>query len=206
MKQPWINNAKTDLLFILSPPFLVLATVFLFQDTLMELNEKYSFFTWLFLIVFVDVAHVYSTLFKTYFVKQEFEKRKKLYLTIPILSLVLGIILQLKLSKLRVFNFEYESVFPLKFLIAPENANFPIKTFVHSKVFIIDDEVMYWGSMNFTSMGTQDNYETRIRTTDEITISKMSQEFASLMNSNKLPERKLSIWGHQIYHGQNQDD
>ncbi len=91
MKQPWINNAKTDSIFILSPPFLVLATVFLFQDTLMDLNEKYSFFTWLFLIVFVDVAHVYSTLFKTYFVKQEFEKRKKLYLTIPIVSLVVGI-------------------------------------------------------------------------------------------------------------------
>lgn len=93
MKQPWISNAKTDSLFILSPPFLVLAVIFLFQDHLAELNEKYSFLTWLFLIVFVDVAHVYSTLFKTYFVKQEFKKRKKLYLTVPLLSLVLGIML-----------------------------------------------------------------------------------------------------------------
>lgn len=166
-------------------------------QNLRSIISMFSKITWISLLIMIVLAVVFK----------DSEGNKLTLLVMGILiSLVLGIILQLKLSKLRVFNFEYESVFPLKFLIAPENANFPIKTFVHSKVFIIDDEVMYWGSMNFTSMGTQDNYETRIRTTDEITISKMSQEFASLMNSNKLPERKLSIWGHQIYHGQNQDD
>ena len=92
MKQPWIHNAKTDSVFILSPPFVVVLIVFLFQKQISQLNDQYSFYTWLFLIVFVDVAHVYSTLFKTYFVKQEFQKRKLLYLGIPALSLVLGII------------------------------------------------------------------------------------------------------------------
>lgn len=92
MKQPWIHNAKTDSIFILSPPFVVLMIVFVFQDKISHLNDRYSFYTWLFLIVFVDVAHVYSTLFKTYFVKQEFEKRKLLYLGIPALSLILGVI------------------------------------------------------------------------------------------------------------------
>ncbi|SDQ32626.1 hypothetical protein SAMN05421664_1155 [Chryseobacterium soldanellicola] len=93
MKQPWIHNAKTDGWFILSPPFLILLIIFLFQKQIQGLENHYSFYTWLFLIVFVDVAHVYSTLFKTYFVKEEVQKRKLLYYGIPILSWVLGLIL-----------------------------------------------------------------------------------------------------------------
>ncbi len=92
MKQPWIHNAKTDWSFILSPPFLVLLTVVLFQNQIHNLENHYSFYTWLILIVFVDVAHVYSTLFKTYFVKEEFKERKLLYLVIPAISLILGLI------------------------------------------------------------------------------------------------------------------
>ena len=92
MKQPWIHNAKTDFWSILMPPFLVLAFVVLFHGKLQDIENKYSFFTWLFLIVFIDVAHVYSTLFKTYFIKHEFIKRKRLFITIPLLSLLIGII------------------------------------------------------------------------------------------------------------------
>ncbi|MET3535660.1 hypothetical protein [Chryseobacterium limigenitum] len=93
MKQPWIHNAKTDGWFILSLPFLILLIIFLFQKQIQGLENHYSFYTWLFLIVFVDVAHVYSTLFKTYFVKEEVRKRKLLYYGIPVLSWLLGVIL-----------------------------------------------------------------------------------------------------------------
>jgi len=93
MKQPWIHNAKTDGWLILSPPFLILLIIFLFQKQIQGLENHYSFYTWLFLIVFVDVAHVYSTLFKTYFVKEEVQKKKLLYYGIPALSWILGLIL-----------------------------------------------------------------------------------------------------------------
>lgn len=93
MKQPWIYNGKTDGLFILLPPFLVLFFIIIFQSQIQYLENHYSFFIWLFLIVFVDVAHVYSTLFKTYFVKEEFIKRKKLYIVIPVIGFVLGLVL-----------------------------------------------------------------------------------------------------------------
>lgn len=93
MKQPWIHNAKTDGWFILSPPFIILLIIFLFQKQIQGLENHYSFYTWLFLIVFVDVAHVYSTLFKTYFVKEEVRQRKLLYYGIPALSWILGLIL-----------------------------------------------------------------------------------------------------------------
>jgi len=84
MKQPWINKHKTDIAFILFPQFFVLGIVFFCQDFLKRAEENHSFFTWLLLIVFIDVAHVYATLFKTYFVKEEFEKRKKLLLLLPL--------------------------------------------------------------------------------------------------------------------------
>ena len=35
---------------------------------------------------------MYSTLFKTYFIKEEFIKRKRLFITIPLLSLLIGFI------------------------------------------------------------------------------------------------------------------
>jgi hypothetical protein len=63
---------------------------FPFSETDSGAGKHYSFYTWLFLIVFVDVAHVYSTLFKTYFVKGEVQKRKLLYIGIPLISWVLG--------------------------------------------------------------------------------------------------------------------
>ncbi|KPH11329.1 hypothetical protein [Chryseobacterium sp. ERMR1:04] len=93
MRQPWIYNGKTDGLFILLPPFLVLFFIIIFQSQIQYLENHYSFFIWLFLIVFVDVAHVYSTLFKTYFVKEEFRKRKKLFIIIPVIGFMLGLIL-----------------------------------------------------------------------------------------------------------------
>lgn len=93
MRQPWIHKAKTDFLFIIGPSFFVLVIIFLFQDFISKIEEQYSFYTWLFLIVFIDVAHVYATLFKTYFVKDEFEKRKKLLTILPVICFSIGFIL-----------------------------------------------------------------------------------------------------------------
>jgi len=93
MEQPWIHKAKTDSIFILAPAFLVLAVVFFFQDWLKYVESSYSFYSWLILIVFVDVAHVYSTLFKTYFNPEAFRRRKKLFLGLPVLCFFIGMLL-----------------------------------------------------------------------------------------------------------------
>lgn len=93
MKQPWIHRAKTDLLFIIGPSFLVLLVIFLFQQYITVIENEYSFYTWLFLIVFIDVAHVYATLFKTYFVADEFQKNKKRLLLLPTVCFLIGIVL-----------------------------------------------------------------------------------------------------------------
>lgn len=93
MQQPWIHKAKTDSLFILAPSFFVVAIVIIFQGSIRAIEDRYSFYTWLFLIVFVDVAHVYATLFKTYLVPGEFTRRRKLLIGLPIACFVAGMLL-----------------------------------------------------------------------------------------------------------------
>ena len=93
MKQPWIHKATTDSLFILAPSFVVVAVVFIFQDYITTIQQQFSFYTWLLLIVFVDVAHVYATLFKTYLIRSEFDKKRQLLLALPLFCFVVGMLL-----------------------------------------------------------------------------------------------------------------
>lgn len=111
MKQPWIHSPKTDAVFILAPSFLVLAIVFIFQKSLTKIQDEYSFYTWLFLIVFIDVAHVYATLFKTYFVASEFKSNKKRYIGLPIFCFIVGFILFLFGSQVFWSVLAYVAVF-----------------------------------------------------------------------------------------------
>ena len=68
---------------------------------------------WLVMVVFVDVAHVYSTLFKTYFDRQNFSLHRNLYLIVPIVCYVVGVMLHSEssmfywrlLAYLAVFHF-----------------------------------------------------------------------------------------------------
>lgn len=92
MKQPWIYNAKWDSLFILMPPFFALFLAVVFSSQLNQLQQSYPFVSWLILIVFIDVAHVYSTLFKTYFVKSNFQKHRTLYLGLPLAGFVIALV------------------------------------------------------------------------------------------------------------------
>lgn len=111
MKQPWIHKAKTDSLFILSPPFIILAIVLLCQDWISMLEAEYSFYTWLFFVVFIDVAHVYATLFKTYLVPQTFRSQKKLLIILPIVCFVIGTALFALGSKVFWVTLAYVAVF-----------------------------------------------------------------------------------------------
>ena len=111
MKQPWIRTAATDSILILLPPFAVLAAIFMFPDFWDDAAEQYSFYTWLFLIVFIDVAHVYATIFKTYLAPAEYRARKKLLLLLPAISFVAGFVLFLLGSRVFWTTLAYVAVF-----------------------------------------------------------------------------------------------
>ncbi len=87
---PWIYSPKFDLAAIIGPPVLVTAIVLVWGNRLSAISETPPWL-WVLLVLFVDVAHVYSSLFRTYLDREEFRKRKRLYLIVPVLSWLGGI-------------------------------------------------------------------------------------------------------------------
>src|SRR3982751_3926535 len=57
------------------------------------LNEESPEWTWVTAVLFIDVAHVWSTSFRVYFDKQEFKRRIWLYSLVPVFGYVFGIAL-----------------------------------------------------------------------------------------------------------------
>ncbi|THU40906.1 hypothetical protein FAM09_01975 [Niastella caeni] len=90
--QPWIYSMKLDGLFILSPPFVSLLVVFLLPG-LFRAGEGIPVFWWIVLIVCIDVAHVYSTLYRTYFDRDTFQQQKNILIGIPVVGFVVAVIL-----------------------------------------------------------------------------------------------------------------
>lgn len=85
-KQAWIYSPLSDGFFIIAPAFLISLAVVLFPNFFVE--GEVSPMLWLLLIVGVDVSHVYSTLYRTYFDKEEFAIHKKPLVWIPLLAYV----------------------------------------------------------------------------------------------------------------------
>jgi hypothetical protein len=92
MKQPWIHSARLDLGFILGPALFVTALVWLLQDRISQIHNVPPGL-WLLLIVGIDVAHVWSTAFRTYFDRAELRARQALYVLAPLAGFVGGVLL-----------------------------------------------------------------------------------------------------------------
>jgi phosphatidylserine/phosphatidylglycerophosphate/cardiolipin synthase-like enzyme len=99
-----------------------------------------------------------------------------------------------KADRIRIFEYSYSEVLPFKIFVNRTIEDF----FIHSKIFIIDDSIAYLGSLNFTWNGTKNSYESRVRTTDIIAISKIIEEFNDLFYSDKTCA-SIDFWGSRIY-------
>ncbi len=89
-RQPWIASAGVDLLLILSPPFLSVLVVILCRNSFRGKAEV-PLWAWVSLVLCIDVAHVYSSLFRTYFHKAEFKKHKRLLVLVPLFAWIIGV-------------------------------------------------------------------------------------------------------------------
>lgn len=90
--QPWIYAAIPDSIFILSPPFLVLAVILLLPGYFFD-GAVVSPVVWISLVLCIDVAHVYSTLYRTYFDKETFSAKKNLFILTPLIVFICGVII-----------------------------------------------------------------------------------------------------------------
>jgi len=104
-----------------------------------------------------------------------------------------------KIKNTKVYRYTYKQLFPFKVFVSPNSGNSTNKTFIHSKIYIIDDEIAYLGSLNFTGSGVKENHETRIRTTDPNAVAKIIEEVKEVFYHSNLPERDIQFWGSQLY-------
>lgn len=91
MKQPYIHNAFTDLVFITGPAFITVALVMLFPGVFANDDLLPDYF-WVIFVLLIDVSHVYSTLFRTYLDKDVMAKKRTLLTLVPLLSFAVSVI------------------------------------------------------------------------------------------------------------------
>ncbi len=106
-----------------------------------------------------------------------------------------------KIKKTKIYYYTYKQLFPFKVFISANRQNSYDRTFIHSKIYIIDDEIAYLGSLNFTGSGVKGNHETRIRTSDPKAVSEIIAEVKEMFYHSGLPERDIQFWGSQLYDG-----
>lgn len=92
--QPWIVSRNFDALWILLPPFLALAWIQFAVPTNWWVGTT-AFFMQLVLFNAIDAGHVFSTLYITYFDKQEFLHRRILFCAVPALTWLIGFVVHI---------------------------------------------------------------------------------------------------------------
>ncbi|MFD2787106.1 hypothetical protein [Hymenobacter rubripertinctus] len=90
--QPWIRSAGFDGLWILAPPFLALLAVAALPPGL-RTGTQMPLWAWVALVVLIDVAHVYSTLFRTYFDAKRRQQFRTLLWAVPLSCYAAGVAL-----------------------------------------------------------------------------------------------------------------
>jgi hypothetical protein len=92
VKTPWLKNAAFDLPLILLPSLFSVLVAAIFADGWGP-EYKMPLWAWLVFVLGIDVAHVYSTLFRTYFNSHEFRENKLLLTLIPLGAWLVGVVL-----------------------------------------------------------------------------------------------------------------
>lgn len=90
--QPWLRSAVWDSVFICAPAFLSAGLALLFKPY-MESVEDLPLWAWVSFVLLVDVAHVYATLFRTYFNRQAWQKHSGLLTCLPLFCWIGGALL-----------------------------------------------------------------------------------------------------------------
>jgi hypothetical protein len=86
----WIKSAPFDLGLIIGPAFLAVALVLAFPALRAPKVPPWAF---LIFVVFIDVAHVWSSLYRTYFDRDELRRRLTYYIVTPLLCFLIGAVL-----------------------------------------------------------------------------------------------------------------
>jgi hypothetical protein len=90
--QPWIHSAAADSTFILAPA-LVATVAALLMVGVGHGQAGLGLWSWALLVIGIDVAHVYSTVYRTYFDRAERARLSAWLIGVPLGSWMLGVLL-----------------------------------------------------------------------------------------------------------------
>ena len=96
-------------------------------------------------------------------------------------------------------SYEYYSIFRLKVFDSKSSSKPESTNLIHSKIFLVDEKILFLGSANFTYSAFQTHYETIIKVEDEKAIEDISNEIENIFNSTELKAKSINEWGKEIY-------
>ncbi len=88
-------------------------------------------------------------------------------------------------------SYNYNPIFRLKVFDSKSGINPQSTNLIHSKIFLIDEKILFLGSANFTYSAFNTHYETIMQIQDIQAISDISNEIENLFNSNDLREKSF---------------
>jgi phosphatidylserine/phosphatidylglycerophosphate/cardiolipin synthase-like enzyme len=120
-----------------------------------------------------------------------------LYFSISIFFL--GLLIFFYYYFINQYRYTYYSTFKLKIFDSKSGINPQSTNLVHSKIFLIDDEILFLGSANFTYSAFNTHYETIVKVRDIGAIAEISKEIENIFNSTELKSKSIQELGKKIY-------
>lgn len=116
-------------------------------------------------------------------------------------SFIVSLLCKSYSSSIRVYTYTYQSLFPIKVFLSPFNKEFKndSKSFVHSKIYVIDNRYAFLGSLNFTYAGFYQNIESMIAVKDDTAIKKLSIFIDELLETSENDLLNLNYLGSAYY-------
>ncbi len=108
---------------------------------------------------------------------------------IPIVILFISLVLCATGFIIIDHKYEYHPIFRLKVFDSKSGENPQSTNLIHSKIFLIDNKILFLGSANFTYSAFKTHYETVIKILDKKAIEDVSKEVENIFNSKELKEK-----------------
>jgi len=113
---------------------------------------------------------------------------------VALILIFAGIILLISSNLISDSSFKYETIFRIKVFDSHSGKNPRSTELIHSKIFIIDEEIAFLGSVNFTYSGFKTHYETTIKVEDKNAVGDISEEVEKLYFSKDLRAKSVEEW------------
>ena len=100
---------------------------------------------------------------------------------------------------IKEYSYEYYPIFRLKVFDSKSGESPRSTNLIHSKIFLVDNKILFLGSANFTYSAFKTHYETIIKVEDLLAINNINQEIENIFNSTELKPKSIQDWGREIY-------